>query len=113
MIDYLCLKLHKVTEEILDIPFFDAERKFKTYRMMDSMEHSRPITAYPILDEKGDAAVKERITQVTSEFNNLIGFSKEQNKDEEPKDELPSDIMDLFKQHIGEDQLRKDGVLKD
>lgn len=40
------------------MPYFDCQRKFETYRAMDSYLQTVPIVAYPILsDESGQAAI--------------------------------------------------------
>jgi len=75
LVDYLCLKLHKVTEDILDIPHFDCLRKFNTYRALDILDQNLPIAAYPIISNEGVAQVNRKVQDARDVLGELIGAS--------------------------------------
>lgn len=49
-------------------------RKFNTYRAMDELEKSLPVTAIPIISEDGMSRVQERVADAQSALYKEIGL---------------------------------------
>lgn len=62
-----------MTDDILDEPYTDMMRKFKTYRAVDKVIETTPILAYPILDEKGGVLASEASGKALRELYGLTG----------------------------------------
>ena len=111
MVDYLCLKLGKFTEEILDLPYFDCKRKFNTYRALDVFQQVQPIVAYPILSEEGGASAMERATAAQQELYKLIGMGVDMTVVNELEEQAKE--KEILEQLIGEELFDIEDFIKD
>ena len=76
MVDYLCLKLHCLTDAILDNAHFDNLRKYRTYRLMDELEYAKPLYAIPIIDEKHIGAIQTGEQKLITKLLTRMGIIK-------------------------------------
>ena len=113
VLDYLCLKLSKVSEDILDVPYYDCLRKFNSYRALDSLNRSLPIIAYPVMTEEANNMSQKRLREAEEDFYKTIGIGMEDRTKVVPhtKSGIPETIEDLFRKHIPEEMLREDGII--
>lgn len=109
MVDYLCLKLSKTTEEVLDIPYFDCKRKLETYRAIEQLEQSLPIIAYPILGEEGGRAATQRVERMESNLKELIGIGM---SIEKMTPETMEQLTGFFEEQVGEELISIEDLIK-
>lgn len=90
VIDYLCLKLGWSTDQVMDNPHFDTERKFEFYQAMDNVERSRFIFAVPLgFDKKTTQSARGKYNQAVNKLNKFMkGSGAEQKQQNELLDML-------------------------
>ncbi len=74
MIDYLCLKLGWSSEQVLNNPHFDNQRKLDVYMAMDEISKRWPIYAIPVLDDNLLESIRGEVLQAMDRLREAIGL---------------------------------------
>ena len=111
MIDYVCLKLGKLTDDLLDEGYDDLMRKFITYRALDRIENSTPIVAYPILSKEGGQDATKQLQMAIDELNEIVGYKTASKTEAVPS---PEEMMRIiFETEVGAPLIDFDEIVRD
>ena len=89
------MKLSKITDDILDLPYYDVMRKFRTYRALEKLESAKPIIAYPVMTEKGATDATNRQNKAIEDFNKVIDGVEEMTQEiKELTDEIVNVVLE-------------------
>lgn len=70
----MCLKLGWDTNQILDTPHFENQRRFNLYTLLDEADWIRPVTAVPIISSDGMQHVTMQQEKILDAIRALIGL---------------------------------------